>query len=447
MIRTVAALAILFSALSPAAVPQAGPDPRVASLPEALRPEGTRLLSEKDERERARMAGAFAQANLKLAADFLVALLESDPSVSVRLAVVNRLRSRDPKYVAALEARAVSDSDAGVALAALERLRANRMEELLGKLETRLEAARGNEAELAKLAAAHERWISLAKGTMLPAFLQAPPPVFAVKPAGAAVRVLAFGDYGTGSESQRSVSSAMLRYHRRTPFDFGITLGDNFYSEGMESPTDPRWKTWWEDMYAPLEMQLYATMGNHDWGLPDSPAAEMLYSARSRSWRMPAAYYTFTAGAAQFFAIDTNRMSQAQLRWLEVELDHSRARWKVVYGHHPIYSDGVHGDNSDLIRRLLPVLRSRADVFLAGHDHDMQHLRAEGGVHFFVAGVGGAGVRRPTPGPRSLFARDIHGFAVVEIDDSRLKIEFHDTALASLYRYTLSKETPTGGSR
>ena len=69
------------------------------------------------------------------------------------------------------------------------------------------------------------------------------------------------------------------------------------------------------------------------------------------SWRMPAPYYTFTAGPVQFFAMDTNEVSEAQLLWLKDGLANSRARWKLVYGHHPIYSVGAHQDNARLIKQ------------------------------------------------------------------------------------------------
>ena len=142
----------------------------------------------------------------------------------------------------------------------------------------------------------------------------------------------------------------------------------------------------------------------------------------------------------QFFALDTDIISEAQLRWLTQELDRSRATWKVVYGHHPIYSHGQHGDNNQKIRQLLPVLRDRADVYIAGHDHDMQHLKPEGRVHFFVAGS--AGKLRPiAPGPRSLFARSAHGFAVIDADRLTLTVKFVETDLSSPYAFTLSRSS------
>jgi len=273
---------------------------------------------------------------------------------------------------------------------------------------------------------------------MLQPELQVAPPLFSLKPRGQPIRVLAFGDFGDGGKGQREVASAMLQYHRQRPFDFAITLGDNFYNKGMRSVDDPRWRTWWDQLYDPLGIQFYATLGNHDYGFPQSPEAEILYSKKSPSWRMPATRYTYTAGSVQFFATDSQKMTSDQLEWLQKELVSSTARWKVVYGHHTIYSHGYHGNTPELIRELLPLIKDRVDIYLSGHDHDMQHLRPEGNLHFFVSGSGGK-LRRIRPGPRSLFAMSARGFAVLEANAESVKMTFVSTTLQPLYEYTLKK--------
>ena len=120
------------------------------------------------------------------------------------------------------------------------------------------------------------------------------------------------------------------------------------------------------------------------------------------------------------------------------QLDASRAAWKVVYGHHPIYSEGQHEDNNQKIAQLLPALKDRADVYIAGHDHDMQHLKPEGRLHFFVAGSAGK-LRTIEPGPRSLFARGANGFAVIEADARTLTVTFVEVDLTSPYTYTITR--------
>jgi 3',5'-cyclic AMP phosphodiesterase CpdA len=446
LIASALALDVTGQVASPAGQLRAGPaDERLAKLPAALREQGHRILAEQDEDKRADLAEELAESDALGALDFLLALLDTDPSADVRENIVDELEDvSDPRVGPALEKRVLADPDLDIALASLELLRARAEAPLLRLLERRLadEQGTGKADTIGRLLREQERWTSVVRGGLLPTFLQIPPPVFAVAPPEQAVRVLAFGDFGDGSEAQRRVAAAMLQYHQQHPFNLAVTLGDNFYPAGMESPADPRWQREWSALYDPLKIPFYATLGNHDWNQPNSPAAEILFTRESASWRMPAAYYTFTAGPVQFFALDTDIVSQAQLLWLTAELERSQAAWKIVYGHHPIYSEGQHEDNNVKIEQLLPVLRSRADVYLAGHDHDMQHLKPEGRLHFFIAGSGGK-LRTIEPGPRSLFAKSANGFAVLEADARTLTVTFVETDLATPYTYTLTR-APSG---
>jgi tartrate-resistant acid phosphatase type 5 len=259
------------------------------------------------------------------------------------------------------------------------------------------------------------------------------PPV--IQPAPGRIRVLAFGDFGDGGATQKTVAAAMVRHAVNRPFDFGLTLGDNFYERGINQPTDPRWQRDWESLYTRLGIRFYATLGNHDYADPASPGAEIARTQHSRSWCLPTPYYTYLAGPVQFFALDTNPIERAepsrglQLRWLREQLARSTARWKVVYGHHPIYSNGLHGNSEVLIRQLLPILkRYRVDVYLAGHDHDLQALAPDGGVHFFVSGSGGHGPRElaATTQCRAWAVGKIPGFAVLEARGENLSVSFFD---------------------
>lgn len=415
-------------------------DSLVALLPVALRATGAAVLAETDEEERADLAETLAEVEDGSAIPFVLAVLASDPSPVVRMEIIDEIDTSDHAVREALKRHAAADPDADVALGALETLQAAEISALRSLLDERLQMARrgGDPVELRRLAREQQHMLTLEAGAALPGFMQDPPPVFSVKPADESVRVLAFGDFGNGEPEQRQVAEAMLRYHRESPFDFAITLGDNFYSEGMDGLNDPRWETWWSDLYDPLGIEFYASLGNHDWGFADSPAAEILYAAQSPSWRMPATHYAFTAGPVQFLALDTQTLSAHQLLWLEEELEKSEAPWKLVYAHHPIYSAGDHGDNEEMIARLLPVLRGRADIYLAGHDHDMQHLEPEGDLHFFVAGSGGQ-LRTIEPGARSIFALSSRGFAVLEATEDEFTIRFMDPDLRELYEYTLRK--------
>jgi tartrate-resistant acid phosphatase type 5 len=153
---------------------------------------------------------------------------------------------------------------------------------------------------------------------------------------------------------------------------------------------------------------------------------------------MPSLYYTFMAGPVQFFAIDTTDLSIRELHWLDSELGRSKARWKVVYGHNPIFS--AYGEDDALYKKLFPLLRGRVDVYLTGHHHNLQELKSQDGVHFFVSGGGGAQLYDLDPSyNRSLFQRKLNGFTVLEADAKQMRISFIGSDGKQLYSRELEK--------
>ena len=318
-----------------------------------------------------------------------------------------------------------------VAMAALDTVHRLEIQRERHLVEQRLGAlgVTGDQEAVTKLAEQDEQLMDMEKGAALPGYLRRVPPVFTVKTTSRSIRVLAFGDFGNGSDDQKKTAAAMVQYHREKPFNFGITVGDNFTPVGMASPDDPRWKTQWEDLYGPMKIMFYPTFGNHDWASPDSPAAEIAFTSKATSWHMPAPYYSYVAGTVQFFAIDTGitgDVSAAQMFWLRAELEKSTARWKIVYGHHPPYlaMPGIN-ENETVIRELMPVLKGRADVYIAGHYHSLEHLKPVDGVNLYISAGGGRPLYAVDPtSPRVLFAKSLYGFAVLEIDDHSFTVRF-----------------------
>jgi tartrate-resistant acid phosphatase type 5 len=445
-------VAFLFAQTTPETQTLPLPESLIARLPEPWRDITKRLApltqanidtaaKESDDDLRYRLAATLSTKAEGQA--FLAGWLEKEPSAKVRTRIVTSMRSywaSNPATHEMLRRLGMSDRDPRVSMECIEMLRRIQADDLARLVRQRLDLARRGApaADVHYLAEQQERWISLRNGVMLPDFLRKSPPVFTVKPADQNIRVLAFGDYGNGSVAQRQLSEVMLRTHRSKAFDFGITLGDNFYSVGMDSPDDPRWNTQWEQLYGPLGIIFYSSLGNHDWGQSDSPAAEILYSARSPNWRMPSPYYSYLAGPVQFFALDTNELSDRQLMWLKDGLARSQAKWKVVYGHHHIFS-AWRLDNPTLIARLLPVLKGHADLYLCGHDHNLQVLRPEAGLHFVVAGGGGAGTYQIKPYERSVFKKPTYGFAVLEADPGRLGVRLIDITGEQVYEHAITK--------
>lgn len=254
---------------------------------------------------------------------------------------------------------------------------------------------------------------------------------------------LVVGDWGipNQAESAKRVASTMGLVADEIAARFVISTGDNFYNEGVESIDDPLWQVLFEQVYNALSLNCpwYVVLGNHDYG--GNPDAELAYSHKSLRWRMPSRYYSthevFGDGTtADFFFLDTQPLAQenwwndlvghaaqAQLAWLEDELRKSRARWKFVVGHHPVYSGGAHGNTPALISGVRPLLyRYGVQAYFNGHDHDLQHIEV-GGVHYFTSGAG-AETRETKPIEGTLFAASKLGFIAAEVEQEGMRVRF-----------------------
>ncbi|CAM3517917.1 Calcineurin-like phosphoesterase domain-containing protein [Deinococcus saxicola] len=229
------------------------------------------------------------------------------------------------------------------------------------------------------------------------------------------LRVVVMGDQGTGDGIQRQVAAAMRSVCKQRGCDLGVGLGDNFYPAGPKEASSPLFKTRFEDIYGPLDIPFLMVPGNHDesglFGGDGTNArgaeAEVAYSKLNPQWVMPGRTYRAPVGAeqggnlAEFFAVDTSPLAAylpvrranerpggpwdaAQREWLTQSLQRSSARWKLVLGHHPLFSNGKHGDagrydglpfafqRGDAVRDLYGLACGGADMLLSGHVHALE---------------------------------------------------------------------------
>jgi 3',5'-cyclic AMP phosphodiesterase CpdA len=205
-------------------------------------------------------------------------------------------------------------------------------------------------------------------------------------PSGEAVRFIVFGDSGKGDTAQYQLGHRMAVHHWDQAYDMALMLGDNIYPSG--DPEDLPAK--FERPYADLlkrGVSFYAALGNHD--VKKGREAQMNYRNFNMGGR---AYYTFTRGdgLVEFFAVDSTYYNLRQQRWLEEALQASRAKWKIAFFHHPIYSSADrHGSKLELRSELEPLLvRYGVDAVFSGHDHVYERAKPQEGVQYFVSGVG-----------------------------------------------------------
>lgn len=189
-------------------------------------------------------------------------------------------------------------------------------------------------------------------------------------PLGAADRPFTFlvvGDWGrNGAQHQRDVAEAMGRIAAESGARFVLSVGDNFYENGVRSADDPQWRTSFEAIYTAPSLQVpwFVALGNHDY--KGNPQAQLDYAAKSARWKMPRRYYQLSGadlGAPELdlFVIDTSPLvheyrekvdapiaanvatqdTNAQLAWLDRSLGASTAPIKIVAGHHTLRSEGA----------------------------------------------------------------------------------------------------------
>lgn len=286
---------------------------------------------------------------------------------------------------------------------------------------------------------------------------QAPTSHAARKPTG--LTFIVVGDWGRNGEfHQRDVAAQMGRVANETQAAFVISTGDNFYDNGVTSVRSPQWQSSFENIYAVASLQIpwYVVLGNHDYR--GGPAVEVEYTRISKRWRMPARYFSQRfalpgGGTAEFWFLDTQpfiegyrrdsryadvakQSKQAQLSWLESSLAGSHADWKIVVGHHPVFSKGRHGDTRELILDVQPLLeRYGVQVYLNGHDHDMQHIVVNG-ISYLTSGAGS----QPRPsgrGPATRFSLgNRSGFLAVELTQQQFAGRFVDWTGKQVYAFT-----------
>jgi tartrate-resistant acid phosphatase type 5 len=314
-------------------------------------------------------------------------------------------------------------------------------------------------------------------------------------------RVLHFGDFGDDTGQQAAVARGIAAAHRRDGFDFALHAGDNLYDcgpdptlpgaeacrfdasdneveAGAAPPEDPRFAALFEGALGPLAeppaLPIYLALGNHDVAAGGGCAAEGLDPATtgrrkaclevahaSPLWRMPARHYVVDHGRARFIVVDTNLARgsyggfsfEDEVRFVEEAAAGCGDRVCFVLAHHPLVTAGNHArrapdDYLDRMERLRAAGGGRIRAWLAGDDHDLQHLRTPDGLDVFVSGNGARGrsyerfTRLSVEDGRLVFASVRWGVGSLEVHERGWTYRFEDANGAALYCCAASGDGP-----
>jgi hypothetical protein len=162
-------------------------------------------------------------------------------------------------------------------------------------------------------------------------------------------------------------------------------------------------------------------------GLPEGSPREALLAAREAVLQASRGWVGVTAGppppelceriqkltsasldVQRHLAMEHRRMGRqpedydaAQLEWLRASIEESVRDnpdgWRIVFLHQPLYTSiGDHSENPDVLgmrENLIPLLRDRVHLVLAGHAHAFEWFRSEQLPHTGLIVTGGGGQR------------------------------------------------------
>ena len=184
-----------------------------------------------------------------------------------------------------------------------------------------------------------------------------------------------------GGEANRFLREALSRHPESKFLVCGGDLSDG--------PRQSCWDEAFRDIDSVTQaMPLLVVAGNHDYRKGVIQWLERRFPL-TFSYFLDAKIadnqvYTLNYGPVQFFLLDSNRELPyllTQRDWLKAQLEQSRARWKIVVLHHPLFS--IRSRSRNLIQRWVfnDLLETYdVDLVLQAHEHAYARMTAhEGG--------------------------------------------------------------------
>jgi hypothetical protein len=292
-------------------------------------------------------------------------------------------------------------------------------------------------------------------------------------PATVVFRALHIADFGDDTRVQSRVAQAFAATSRALPVDLVLHPGDNVYECGPDPmlpgaeacafgpdqnqvavgyvpPADPSFEKLFEKPLAGVvrdgkPVPVLLTLGNHDVAAMGSCAsggearviarrkACLSVAHRSASWSMPGRHWVEDRGPVRFIGIDSNLIKRDyggfsfddEVAFVAEAARPCKDRLCFIVAHHPSASAGEHradGTPEYLARvKRIEAVAGPIAGWIAGHEHQLEHLRAPSGYDIFISGTGS----RPrqderfaavsAPGARLLFASTSPGFALLEV--------------------------------
>ena len=284
--------------------------------------------------------------------------------------------------------------------------------------------------------------------------------------------ILVLGDWGNPDKPQGmlDVATQMKEIAKTQNTLAVVTVGDNFYTDGVDSVNDPKFNQVWKDTYNGVlaEIPWFVSFGNHDWY--GKPQAEIDHFKMDDRWIMPSHFFNFTLPVANgkkavFVMIDTNLFNygynadqdgslakkkrklvlnnfkangwvesnnamEKQLSWIDTTLreNSAQADYLFVAGHHFLQTCS---NQSPGMIRLDQILKQHGiTAYLSGHHHTLGSYSDQ--IMYIQSGCGGESSKICSES-KGWSVGDVFGFVNMKFDSAEVTFDFIDSTGSVLH--------------
>ena len=330
------------------------------------------------------------------------------------------------------------------------------------------------------------------------------------------ISILSVGDWGSAAlggyhlRNAQNTADAMKIYASEYKPKLVLNTGDNFYYCGIQNTSDPQISADYVELFGNLSLPWYNALGNHDYGF--NPDAQLELNQTIPQWIMDNRYYhkrvefnyndndnvnninslndnisialniivldtnpcvndyrgddrkkwdpcsiqyplcSPVAGECMFHENIINQSCKTQLDWFNNTLSNiPPTEWVFVIGHHK--ADEIDAED---FQSLLG--SNRVNLYLNGHNHNLEHYSIDGEAKYMTTGAGGmviigsngnSNVKLHEESPefkhrnhdfKSMWSKITTGFSSHTFIDkgTKVKTEFWDINQNILYVFTVS---------